>query len=124
MSELAVLRELLADALARVEALEAAERARDVRERQAELLNRAAAAVDPLASRWQRAQALARRVAARGRSARPPATEADRWVDQALGLGALPASARRLWELLTPERQTGAATLPPSPPTRGGLWDD
>lgn len=103
--------------------LEAAERAGRVRERQGELLAAAAARLDPQGSRWSRAQALARRVAARTRSTRPAATEVDRLVAEALALGPLPTSARRLWECLTPERQTAPATLTPSPPS-GGLWSD
>ena len=122
-ADLAALRTLLTDALGRIEALEQAEAARGVRERQAELLSTAAAILDPQGSRWSRAQALARRVAARARSTRPPATEVDRLVAGAQALGPLPFSARRLWECLTAERQTAPATLAPSPPS-GGLWSD
>ena len=66
MSELAALRELLADALARVEALEAAERAQDVRQQQVVLLRAAAALLS--GSRWSRAQQLSRQLRARRRA--------------------------------------------------------
>ena len=121
MSELAVLRELLADALARVEALEAAERAQDTRQQQVVLLRAAAALLS--GSRWSRAQQLGRLVRSRLRSPRAPSTETARLVDQALALGRLPTSDGRLWELLPPTRETTGAMLPPSPPT-GGLWTD
>ena len=124
VSELAALRVLLTDALARLEALERAEATGRARERQAELLSTAAAILDPQGSRWSRAQALARRVAARARSTRPPATEVDRLVAEAMSLGPVPTSPRRLWECLPAERQTRPATVRSSPPPGGTLWSD
>ena len=122
MSELAALRELLEAALERLRALEAAERAQDTRQQQALLLRAAAALLS--GSRWSRAQQLGRLVRSRLRSPRAPSTEVARLVDQALALGRLPTSDGRLWELLPPTRETTGATLPPSPPTGGSLWDD
>ena len=128
MSELAALRELLADALARVEALEAAERAQDTRQQQVDLLCAALAALDPHArlSRWAAAQRLAALVQTRAGAyavGRRPARDSERLVDEALAVGPLPRSASRLWRLLPP-RQTTRSTLATSPPARGGLWDD
>ena len=123
MSELAALRELLADALARVEALETAERAQDSRQQQVDLLRAAAALLS--GSRWSRAQQLSRQLRARRRATKPPGRESERLVDEILALGAFPTSAGRIWELLLPvPRENGCATLAPSPPTGGSLWDD
>ena len=88
MSELAALRELLADALARVEALEAAERAQDTRQQQVDLLCAALAALDPHArlSRWAAAQRLAALVQTRAIAyavGRRPARDSERLVDEA-----------------------------------------
>ena len=123
MSELAALRHLLEQALARVEALEAAERAQDTRQQQVDLLRAAAALLS--GSRWSRVQQLGRLARSRLRSPRAPSTDVARLVDQALALGRLPTSAGRVWEMLLPvRRENGCATLAPSPPTGGSPWDD
>ena len=120
--ELVELRSAVADVLNRLDALLAAERAQDTRQQQVVLLRAAAALLS--GSRWSRAQQLGRLVRSRLRSPRAPSTEVARLVDQALALGRLPTSDGRLWELLPPTRETTGATLPPSPPTGGSLWDD
>jgi hypothetical protein len=117
MSALDELRRALLAALAAVDELAAAERARDPRAAQAGLLAQAAAALDPRGelSDWQRAQRLAAIVARRARSARPAGRESERLVDEARALGRLPTSPRRLWDALTAARQSAGATLAASP---------
>ena len=126
-ADLAALRALLTEALARVDALQAAEAARDTRQQQVDLLVAALAALDPHGhlSRWGAAQKLAALVQSRGLArafGRRPSRDSERLIDEALALGPLPRSASRLWRLL-PARQNIGSTLDPSP-TSGGLWDD
>ena len=126
--ELVELRSAVADVLNRLDALLAAERAQDTRQQQVDLLCAALAALDPHArlSRWAAAQRLAALVQTRAIAyavGRRPARDSERLVDEALAVGPLPRSASRLWRLLPP-RQTTRSTLAPSPPARGGLWDD
>lgn len=123
LEELAALRHLLEQALARLDALQAAAAERDTRQQQVVLLRAAAALLS--GSRWSRAQQLSRQLRARRRATKPPGRESERLVDEILALGAFPTSAGRIWELLLPvPRENGCATLAPSPPARGGLWDD
>lgn len=128
LEELAALRHLLEQALARLDALQAAAAEQDTRQQQVDLLCAALAALDPHArlSRWAAAQRLAALVQTRAIAyavGRRPARDSERLVDEALAVGPLPRSASRLWRLLPP-RQTTRSTLAPSPPARGGLWDD